>query len=314
MKKALSIDRRSFLASSSLMLGSVLSGAPLSLLAETLPGSSAMTAAAHAVLRRALGSRSAEFDLTAVRGENQRPSYEFSASDGRVKVKGSSAVALCRGAYSYLREHCGAMITWSGHHLDLPAKLPDASATHVLCPFEQIQYLNPCTFGYSAAFWNWDRWQKELDWMALHGITMALALEGQEAIWQRVWLQMGVTQFELDHYFTGPAQLPWHRMGNINNFDGPLSQDWIDRHRLLQHQILDRMRELGITPIVPGFSGFVPQGFKRVHPEVETFTEMWHSSEVPTSPKLLFSTRVRLTCTSRSAAPSSPSTRKNSGR
>jgi alpha-N-acetylglucosaminidase len=74
-------------------------------------------------------------------------------------------------------------------------------------------------------------------------------------------------------------------LGNINYFDGPLPTDWIDQHRLLQRQILGRMRDLGITPIVPGFSGFVPQGFKRVNPEAKTYTEMWHSKEMPRQSK-----------------------------
>lgn len=236
---------------------------------------------AGAVLRRVLRERAGEFDLTVAKERGPMLRYEYFASGGRVTIKASSPVALCRGAYAYLREHCGAMVTWSGSHLDLPEKLPAAPVTRVSSPYQHVQYMNVCTFGYTAAFWDWERWERELDWMALHGITMALALDGQESIWQRVWLQMGVTQTELDHHFTGPAQLPWQRMGNINNFDGPLTQDWIDRHRILQHRILGRMRELEITPIVPGFSGFVPQGLKRLRPEMGTFTEMWHSSQVP---------------------------------
>ena len=70
-----------------------------------------------------------------------------------------------------------------------------------------VQCYNVCTYGYTTAFWNWDRWERELDWMALHGINMPLAMEGQEAIWQRVWKSFGITQAELDRYFTGPAYL-----------------------------------------------------------------------------------------------------------
>lgn len=36
------------------------------------------------------------------------------------------------------------------------------------------------------AFWNWDRWEQEIDWMALRGINLPLAFVGQEAIFQRV--------------------------------------------------------------------------------------------------------------------------------
>lgn len=37
------------------------------------------------------------------------------------------------------------------------------------------------------AWWDWERWEKEIDWMALQGINMPLAFTGQEAIWQKVF-------------------------------------------------------------------------------------------------------------------------------
>jgi len=236
-------------------------------------------AAAQAVLHRLLGERAEAFDLSWIPADTGHEVYAVSAAGGRVRVSGSSAVALCRGAYDYLRQACHAMVSWSGRHLDLPARFPDFDECRVRCPYERVQYFNTCTYGYTMAFWDWKRWERELDWMALHGINMALAMEGQEAIWQKVWLQMGISQMELDRYFSGPAQLPWHRMGNIDNFDGPLPQEAIDRGRALQKQILERMRELGIVPVVPGFSGFVPRGFKRLFPEVSTFTELWERTK-----------------------------------
>ena len=62
---------------------------------------------------------------------------------------------------------------------------------------------------YSFVWWDWDRWEREIDWMALNGINLALAFTGQEAIWQRVYLRMGLTQSELDEFFGGPAFLAW---------------------------------------------------------------------------------------------------------
>ena len=46
-----------------------------------------------------------------------------------------------------------------------------------------------CTQSYSFAWWDWTRWEQEIDWMALNGINLALAWSGQEAIWQRVCAQ-----------------------------------------------------------------------------------------------------------------------------
>ena len=39
-------------------------------------------------------------------------------------------------------------------------------------------FMNVCTFGYSYAFWTWDRWEREIDWMALNGINIPLAFVG----------------------------------------------------------------------------------------------------------------------------------------
>jgi len=48
------------------------------------------------------------------------------------------------------------------------------------------------------------------------------------------------------------------RMGNIHGWGGPLPQSWIDNQLALQHKILDRMRALGMIPVLPGFAGHVP--------------------------------------------------------
>ena len=275
------------------------SGLAAAALPEPLPAESSKPAAprpaaslspvetAAGVLSRQLGpATAARFHLSLLPPTaDGHPAYTLEASAGEVHLAGTTAAAICRGAYAFLREQCGAMITWSGSHLDLPTPLPAVAATRRTCPYRHVQYLNPCTFGYTTAFWDWTRWERELDWMALHGITMPLAMEGQEIIWQQVWRSFGLTDAEIDAFNTGPGHLPWHRMGNINHFDGPLPQHWMDERRRLQRQILDRMRALGMTPVAPAFAGFVPQGFLRVHPEAKTFTLLWLPDEFKTIPR-----------------------------
>jgi alpha-N-acetylglucosaminidase len=241
--------------------------------------------ACRGVLTRQLGSRSTSFSLNLIPKQGEQEVYELEASEGHVTVSGSSAIAICRGIYSYLRQDCHSMITWGGRNLDLPAVLPDRAHHRVVCPYRFTQYLNPCTYGYTMAFWDWPRWERELDWMAFHGINMPLALEGQEIIWNRVWLSLGLSQAEIDDFNTGPAHLPWHRMGNINNLDGPLPMHFMEGKRVLQRKVLNRMRELGMHPVAPAFAGFVPRGFKRLHPDVETFTLLWLPEEFKTIPR-----------------------------
>jgi alpha-N-acetylglucosaminidase len=243
--------------------------------AELLPqGPEGLSLVRHA-LTRVIGRRSEDFRLEWITAENGYPIYEIAAANGVVTIKGNSGVALARGAYSYLKEKCQAMITWSGRRVTLPARLPDQTLRRVVCPYLFVQYFNPCTFGYSTPFWTWDRWEREIDWMALHGINMPLALDGQEAIWRTVWSSFGVTDAEWNRFTTGPAHLPWHRMGNINNFDGPLPLGWLDQKRVLQKKVLGRLQAFGMTPVVPGFAGHVPEAFLRIYPDVKSFTLLW---------------------------------------
>ena len=62
--------------------------------------------------------------------------------------------------------------------------------------------MNVCTVCYSMIWWDWSRWQREIDWMALHGINMPLAMTGQEAIWQKVWHNYGLSDEQMDDALT----------------------------------------------------------------------------------------------------------------
>ena len=146
--------------------------------------------------------------------------------DGRLRVEGSSPVALCYGFYNYIATHGYGVCTWSGSRLELPARLPDQARRETTSPFRRRLYMNVCTFGYTSPFWSWDEWEHEIDWMALHGFDMPLAPIASEAILARVWREMGLTDREIGELFTGPAHLPWMRMGNMSGLDGAPTQAW----------------------------------------------------------------------------------------
>jgi alpha-N-acetylglucosaminidase len=128
---------------------------------------------------------------------------------------------------------------------------------------------NICTPGYTTAYFGWPEWERYLDVMALHGYNLTMAPLGGEAIWARVWKRFGVTDAELADFFTGPAFLPWHRMGNVNKHGGPVPASYFEQSVALQKKLLARMRALGIEPVAPAFSGFVPAGFKRAQPSAQ---------------------------------------------
>ena len=127
-------------------------------------------------------------------------------------------------------------------------------------------YQNVCTVSYSMAWWDFARWERELDWMAMNGINLPLSFTGQEYVWQKFYSSLGLSDKEIKEYFSGPAFLAWQRMGNVKGWGGPLDNGWIEEQRVLQKQILARARQLGLTSVLPGFSGHVPAAIKRLYP------------------------------------------------
>lgn len=201
--------------------------------------------------------------------------FETSVRDGILYINASSGVAACRGFYEYVKSLGAGIFSWSGTRLALPDKLPDMEKQTVVSPFRHHYYLNVVTYGYTMPYWNWERWEREIDWMALHGIDMPLALVANEAISARVWKRLGLTDREIAEYFVGPAHFPWMRMGNISGIDGPLPEEWNEGQVELQHKILDRMKSLGMKPVCPGFAGFLPKSMKRVFPDIELIETSW---------------------------------------
>ncbi|MCQ2153867.1 MAG: alpha-N-acetylglucosaminidase [Bacteroidales bacterium] len=201
--------------------------------------------------------------------------FSYRVSDGTLCIEGSSNVALCRGFYEYVKSQGAGICSWSGDRFDLPERLEESESVSGVSPFRHHYYFNVVTYGYTMAYWDWERWSREIDWMALHGIDMPLALVANEAITARVWKKLGLSDDEIADYFVGPAHFPWMRMGNISHHDGPLPAEWHEGQVKLMHRILDKMRSLGMSPICPAFAGFVPQAMKRLYPDLNLMEMSW---------------------------------------
>ncbi|XP_012864259.1 PREDICTED: alpha-N-acetylglucosaminidase [Dipodomys ordii] len=229
-------------------------------------------AAVRALVARLLGPGPAANFLVSVErslaAESGSDTYSLSGGgEAPVRVRGSTGVAAAAGLHRYLRDFCGCQVAWSSSQLHLPWPLPEVPEELTeATPNRYRYYQNVCTQSYSFVWWDWARWEQEIDWMALNGINLALAWNGQEAIWQRVYLALGLNQSEINEYFTGPTFLAWERMGNLHTWGGPLSRFWHLKQLHLQHQILYRMRSFGMTPVLPAFAGHVPKAITRVFP------------------------------------------------
>ena len=103
--------------------------------------------------------------------------------------------------------------------------------------------------------------------MALRGINLPLAWIGFEKILIEVFGDIGFTDSEIEEFISGPAFLAWNHFGNIQgSWGGSMPSSWVDDQFSMQLKIVQRMVELGMTPILPAFPGFVPPSISRVFP------------------------------------------------
>lgn len=228
------------------------------------------------LIERILPAHAALFITESIEQENGKDVFEIESKNKTIILRGSSGVAIASALYHYLTEYCHSQITWNGTNLNIPAKLPLVQKKiRKNTPYEYRYYLNYCTFNYSMSWWDWKRWEKEIDWMALHGINMPLAITGEEYTWYQLYKEMGFSDEDLKDFFTGPAYFGWFWMGNIDAWGGPLPVSWMKSHFELQKQILARQRALGMKPVLPAFTGHVPASFRKKFPNAKLKATNW---------------------------------------
>jgi len=234
-------------------------------LSQATPDTDAASALASRILPRL--SRNIEF----VQQESDTDFFSLETIGRKLVITGNNANSMAVGLNNYLRDWCDISVTWFERDaVKEPVRLPEVEGKMVRNALVgQRFFLNYCTYGYTLCWWQWKDWERLIDWMALNGVTLALANTGQEAVWQKVWMEFGMTAEQTREYFTGPAFLAWHRMSNIDSWDGPLPQSWIDSQAELQKKIVERELSLGINPILTSFNGHLPSAMRDLYPDAD---------------------------------------------
>ncbi|MFC9804697.1 alpha-N-acetylglucosaminidase [Streptomyces griseoaurantiacus] len=220
------------------------------------------TAPARSALNRLLPDHAGQFRLTPLRPSGGRERFRVTGTTGRVEVAGTSPAVLLHGAHWYLKYVCGAHLAWNGGTLDLPRRLPAPAR-----PLERSTALphrfalNDTNDGYTAPYADWPYWQHEIDLLAAHGCNEVMVIAGMEAVYHRVLQDSGYSDTEARAWLPAPSHQPWWLLQNLYGYGGPLSAELIARRAALGRRIADRLRALGMRPVLPGYYGHVPKDF-----------------------------------------------------
>jgi len=194
--------------------------------------------------------------------------FEIESRGGKVVLRGDTGVAMASALNRYLEEFCGCEISWDcGNQLAVPDKAPAVPhRIRVVSPHRFRYAYNYCTHGYTMAWWDWPEWEHELDFLALKGVNLALVIEGQERVWIDALGESGYPDEAVRAWLCLPAHQPWQYMSNMEGYGGPLSRSLVAKRAALGRNIVARMRELGIEPVLQGYYGIIPSDFKARFP------------------------------------------------
>jgi len=221
----------------------------------------------RAVLARLLPHQARQFDLGTLPAVDGRERFRISGADGRIEVEGSTPSALLFGVNWYLKYIAHVQISPNGDRVGSAAFPLPSVVIERSTPYAYRYALNENVDGYSAPYWSWPRWQREIDVLALSGINAVLVERGTDSVMYRTFRDFGYSDSEIRGWLAAPAHQNWQLMGNLCCFGGPLSRALLQQRLASAQKIVARLRELGITPVLPGYYGIVPADFQRHFPD-----------------------------------------------
>lgn len=201
-----------------------------------------------------------KFLLEIIESESGKDIFGYEMSDDKVMLKGNCALSLAVAYYHFMRDCCGAYFTadhslaYGDFSLPKEKKEGEIKGRFRTC-FEYT------TFSCAASWWDWARWEKEIDFMAMNGINMPLCVVGTEAVWMKTMLDLGMHENLALAGISGPSFWGWQLSDCFDGYLPQATKESIDKRLELGRKIADRERELGMTPVMQGFTGYIFRTF-----------------------------------------------------
>ncbi len=185
--------------------------------------------------------------------------YGYKEKNGKIHLFGTDKVCIAKAFGKYLENCLGKKITpCNAEKLDITeAPLPEEEFSAYIP--QKLRVFGDYTF-YSNEAWKWDfsDWEYFLDMLAINGINMALNLVGNEGVCFYTLIKMDFPQDFALEFISGPAFYAWQMSNRFYNYVPNKSFDHIERSLEMGKKVVERMKELGITPVLSTFSGLVP--------------------------------------------------------
>ncbi|CAN6600181.1 hypothetical protein TRVA0_001S08482 [Trichomonascus vanleenenianus] len=217
-----------------------------------------------------------DFNVDPAISEEESFTIVQSPKSKKITVSGTTKSAVVAGLYRYLEERGHVSVSWTNSTLhkleELPPLCDESGECEVYSGSAVVPhryFMNTVTFAYTTAFYNWKDWERLIDWAAFHGVNLPLAWVGYEHLVSETLKEFGFTEEHLGEFFSGQPYLPFNRFGNVQgNWNGTQFDFVLAKQQLLlQKDLVARMADLGMSPVLPSWAGFVPRQITELYPE-----------------------------------------------
>ncbi len=222
----------------------------------------------RSLAERWLGERAVDvsFELSSGAIGQGNDAYAVLDVEGATRIFGESRVALARGLFDYLRTDLSCAPSWTSGRTAafVPTKdgvLPRATAASGGSPNEWRVYLSLDANAHAAAFWDAARWELEVDLAALRGCNAVALGLGTDRVNMAVFDRLGIEEAESRRWFPGAAFRAFGWNGRAGDWQGSLSTAFAEADVRIARRAVQRMSELGVTPVLPVFTGIFPAPF-----------------------------------------------------
>jgi alpha-N-acetylglucosaminidase len=232
-------------------------------------------APAEGVLKRVMPHLASQFHLSLTSRPDHKDYFRITGTRGDIRVEAGTQPTLLYGVNWYLKYVAHLQVSPNGQQLGpanfvLPAP-PSPIEKPALYPWRYA--LNENVDGYSAPYWSEDRWQHEIDVLALSGTNAILIERGMDIVLYEAFRDSGYSDEAIRNWIVEPAHQNWQLMGNMCCFEAPISMELLKRRSESAKRLIAMLRSLGIMPVLPGYYGIVPADFASLNPGAHVITQ-----------------------------------------
>lgn len=233
------------------------------------------TVPAQGVLQRLMPYLAPQFELRLMQKTDHKDYFRITGTRGHIQVVAGTQPTLLYGVNWYLKYVAHLQVSPNGLQLGSPNLiLPPPSAPIEKPAIYPWRYaLNETVDGYSAPYWNDQRWQHEIDILAMSGTNAILFQRGTDMVLYLTFRDAGYSDEAIRHWIVQPAHQGWELMGNMCCIGEPISMELLKRRSASAQKIIATLRSLGITPVLPGYYGIVPADFAKLKPDAHVITQ-----------------------------------------